>query len=369
MKKLTIKARLFLISATIGLVLIITCIYLLLSLAEIKSSIQSQNNANIVQLLDQSFQHLVTGIFISFGCLLVLTFGITYFTNNAIRRSINKLKESIHSISEGYLTTKITSLNNDEIGELGSYLNSMTDKVKHIATGLMESANYIHESSDELNANSQKVKEKTALQADSALLISSSMDEMVSSLEKNATNAKETKDIARDALEGFEIVSKSSKDSQDSLKKIFEKIGVVNDIAMQTNILALNAAVEAARAGEHGRGFAVVAAEVRNLAEKSRIAADEITQLSSTSLAYTQETALLMKRLVPEIKRTSKLVSAIASANLEQSDGVSRIDIAIQDLTSNTQISASSADEMAEYSQNLARQAEELTALVSFFKI
>lgn len=369
MKNLTIKTRLFLISLTIGLVLIITCIYILVSLSEIKSSILLQDKNNIIPYLTQSFHGLVSKIFFFFGFLLALTFSITFFTNNIIRRSINNLKESILAISEGNLKTKVTKLNNDEISELGLHLNSMTKKVKDIATGLIELANYIHESSIELSTSSQKVREKVTLQAQSALLISSSMDGMVSSFEKNATNAKDTKDIARDALEGFEIVSKSSKDSQDSLKKIFEKINVVNDIAMQTNILALNAAVEAARAGEHGRGFSVVAGEVRNLAEKSRLTADEIILLSRSSLEFTQETALLMRRLVPEIKRTSKLVSAIASANLEQNDNVGRIDMAIQDLTTNTQISVSYAEEMDNYSQNLAQQAEELTTLVSFFKI
>jgi len=99
------------------------------------------------------------------------------------------------------------------------------------------------------------------------------------------------------------------------------------------------------------------------------LAADEITSLSNSSMSYTQETSLLMKRLVPEIKRTSKLVSSIAIANLELNDAVTQINNAIQDLTQNTHVSAASAEEMAERTRHLTSQARKLSELVAFFKI
>ena len=102
---------------------------------------------------------------------------------------------------------------------------------------------------------------------------------MAAGIKQNADNATVTDGIAmkasKDAIDGGAAV----KQTVEAMKEIAGKIGIVDDIAYQTNMLALNAAIEAARAGEHGKGFAVVAAEVRKLAERSQVAAREIGDL------------------------------------------------------------------------------------------
>jgi len=179
----------------------------------------------------------------------------------------------------------------------------------------------------------------------------------------------ETEGISRKSLKNISEMNAALQESLKSVSLISDKIGIINDIAFQTNILALNAAVEAARAGEQGRGFAVVAAEVRKLAEKSKVAADDIVQLSHKSVDITNKTSNIFSELMPEVEKTGKLIQEISTASVEEQSGVEQINNAIQQLNEDSQKNASMAEELAANSVELYEKSVQVIDLISFFKI
>ncbi|MFW5758303.1 MAG: methyl-accepting chemotaxis protein, partial [Bacteroidota bacterium] len=128
-------------------------------------------------------------------------------------------------------------------------------------------------------------------------------------------------------------------------------------------------AVEAARAGEHGKGFAVVAAEVRKLAERSNIAAEEINKLSGSGLQISQKAGEVLKNVVPDIEKTATMIQEITAASTEQTNGAEQINNALSQLNQITQQNASASEELASSSEELSAQAEQLKDMISFFKI
>jgi methyl-accepting chemotaxis protein len=305
--------------------------------------------------------------FNAFSILVIIILAIVL--TRSITRPLSKAVNIIKNVADGDLTKKVEFRGKDEIAELLAAAGNMVERLKTIINGIIESSESLSAASEQISNSSQQLSEGATEQASSTEEISSSMEEMVSNIQQNTDNAKQTEMISGKATESMVEMSRIGRESFDSINTIAEKITIINDIAFQTNLLALNAAVEAARAGEHGRGFAVVAAEVRKLAERSKLAADEIENLSKNSLKITEKTRGSLDSLVPEIQKTSQLVQEIAAASIEQNSGADQINSAIQQLNVITQQNAASSEEMASSAEELSAQAENLRHAIAFFKI
>jgi len=321
--------------------------------------------------VDTGSSILINSILITMLIIIVLVFGAVGLTRS-ITTPMFKVVQLLKQLSQGHFEASISMYDanrKDEIGSLMVSMQSMIENVRNIVETIIINSEHISGASNQLKSTSEQLAEAASEQASSVEEVSSTMEEIASNITQNSDNANKTKKISNSSSEGIKRLVKASKKSLESIKTISKKITVINDISFQTNILALNAAVEAARSGEHGKGFAVVASEVRSLAERSKIAADEIIELSQNSLELTQISNSQMEELLPSIVETSQLVEEISTSSIEQKNGTDQVNDAMQQLNIITQQNASTSEELAASSEELAGQASILKEVITFFKI
>jgi methyl-accepting chemotaxis protein len=317
----------------------------------------------------QPVRSLIVSIIIVGAVAAVLVAVLALLIALSIARPMIKGVDFAREVAEGDLTTTIDVDQKDEIGMLADALRNMVQRLRGVVNDIAGASNNVSSGSQQLSSSAQEMSQGSTEQAANTEEVSSSMEEMDSNIQQNADNAAETQKIAEKASKDAERGGQSVQQTVEAMRNIAEKIGIIEEIARNTNLLALNAAIEAARAGEHGKGFAVVAAEVRRLAERSQKAAAEISDLSGNSVAVAEEAGQLLQALVPDITKTAELVQEISAASAEQRSGSQQVTQAITQLDQVVQQNASQAEEMSSMAEELSGQADQLQQTISFFTV
>ena len=270
-----------------------------------------------------SFQKV---LIISIGVLAVavaFSLLISFFMTKLITAPINKTIEIMEEISKGDLTKRVDVISRDEIGEMGNHFNAFVEKLHQAIVHVARSSTDVSSAATTLDSAAEQMAtgvEEAAAQVNSVATASEEMSTTSSEIAQNCIMAAKSSEKANNAaIAGEGIINETVnvmkrindrvKESASIIKslgarsdQIGEVVGLINDIADQTNLLALNAAIEAARAGEHGRGFAVVADEVRKLAERTTEATKEIGNTIEAMQGETRSAVSSMEEGVKEVE-------------------------------------------------------------------
>jgi len=308
---------------------------------------------------------------------------VAWFMTRGVTRPLTQAVALAQRVAAGDLTGKLPHAAKDEMGQLLRALNAMNASLRQTVARVRRGAETISSATSEIAVGNEDLSTRTEEQACSLQETAASMEEMTSTVKNNAEHASQAntlfasaKDLAQQSVERIGEVSQTMRMITESSQRMGEIVSVIDSIAFQTNILALNASVEAARAGEQGRGFAVVASEVRNLAQRSAASAKEIKALIDDSMekvkhgdALVVQAENIVRKMGEDTQPVISLVSEIAQASQEQSEGIVQINLAIAQIDSTTQQNAALVEQAAAAAASLREQAEALVQTVQHFSV
>ncbi|MBI0325469.1 MCP four helix bundle domain-containing protein [Burkholderia plantarii] len=333
--------------------------------------------------IDENYR-LGRALMIVFGILgLLLSVVCGWLITASITNPLKRAMEVAHRVASGNLSVRVDVSGNDELGQLLGSLHDMQSGLHRVVSKVRSNSDNLAVASGEIAQGNDDLSSRTESQASALQQTAASMEELSSTVARNADSAREANKLAMSASaitaqcgEVIDQVVKTMKGIDDSSQKISYITSVIDSIAFQTNILALNAAVEAARAGEQGRGFAVVASEVRSLAGRSADAAKEIKALINSSVEHVSQGSAEVERarasmtdVVNSIRRVTETVSEISHASAEQSLGVAQIGEAVSQMEYTTQQNAALVEQTAAAAISLRQQTRELVDVVSVFQL
>ncbi|PWB70704.1 hypothetical protein C3F09_08790 [candidate division GN15 bacterium] len=322
---------------------------------------------------------------------------------------MNDLAGASQRMADNDLTVDIQPKSEKDV--LGNSFKTMAHNLSTMIRQLSENARELVSAATEIASSSEQMSKGAKDQSDQVTQVSTAVEEMTATILESSKNAGEASNAARnaadtatgggrivnDTIQGMQKIATVVRESADSIGKlarsadqIGEIIGVIDDIADQTNLLALNAAIEAARAGEQGRGFAVVADEVRKLAERTGKATGEITEMIKGIQKETADAVTSMEAGILEVDkgreladragsslneivnmavRVTDMITQMATATEEQSSAAEQISKNVEHISGVTRESAAGAQQSAAAAEELNRQADGIRELVTRFRL
>jgi methyl-accepting chemotaxis protein len=304
-------------------------------------------------------------------------------TLDAVMGPLQEAASVMERVSARDLTARMRAELRGDLRAFGDAIDRSIGDLAGSLSQVAQASTEVSAASSQIAESSQRLSEGASEQAASLEEIASSVAELSAMARRNSENAAHARQLADAAQTSAGRGERAMERMRDAIAQIERTSGetaailkTIDEIAFQTNLLALNAAVEAARAGESGRGFAVVAEEVRNLAQRSKVASRETARLigsNATSaaggVAIVREVAQALGEIGENASAVGRVVAEIASASDEQRRGVEEIDRGVSALSSATQTTAASAEESAAASEELSSQADGLAAMVAAYAL